>query len=429
MVKIRIAYICHFSTPQIREKLQLRTLFWGNLFRRLAGLSKLEYCDSGTWNEDFIKAFENKNKYECFVVGHHLGVKREKQKFTMRGVNYVFFQEKEYVAKKVLNHIFRRQTEQDYNFCIKQLNSEIKKINPDVVVVCGAENAIYSPSVLCVQNKPIFVFLQTLLNLPKRIKMEIGSPERRIIEDLVIAHAQYFGTIEHEEKEYIKKKNPKAQCLKLMFPLDKPDVKISKNKKFDFVFFANGLSKHKGAEDTLHGFIRVCRKYPSAGLLMIGTCSDEYKHYLLNILEKNGCERNVTFIDHFPLKSDMLHQVTKSRFVVLPSITAALNSTVRESMYLRIPTIVYGTSITNDINASQQNLLEAQMENVDDLGEKMIYAYEHPNEMGKMADRAFHYAEEHFSTKSVGDTLEADVEAIINHYYKDERISNNLLLM
>ena len=57
MNNIKVAYICHFSTPLIRSRAKLKSLWLGNLLRKVKGLPKLKYCDAGTWNEDFIKAF------------------------------------------------------------------------------------------------------------------------------------------------------------------------------------------------------------------------------------------------------------------------------------------------------------------------------------------------------------------------------------
>lgn len=427
-MKTKIAYICHFSTPPIRERLHLKSLFWTNLLRRVVGIPKLEYCDSGTWNADFIKAFENNKKYECYVIGHHFGMRDTIQRFVLNGINYNFFQEKEHIHKKILSHLLHKREEESYAFFLHQIKSFVDAINPDLVIICGAENAIYSPSALFIKNKPIFVFLQTLLNLPKRVEMGIGTLTRRKIEDSVIKHSGYFGTIEFEELEYIKKRNPHAECLKLMFPLADPKIDSCIEKDFDFVFFANGLSKHKGTEDALRGFVKVCKAHRNATFVLIGTCIEEYKTFLNNILEAAGIKDNVTFIEHFPLKTDVLKQITKAKYVVLPSITAALNSTVREAMYIGLPTIVYETSVTRVINQQEINLLEAKMEDVDDLGKKMLFAYEHPNDMEEMAKRAKLYAKNNFSTEAVAKIIEEDVDAIMNHYYHQVPIPNHLLL-
>lgn len=429
-MKTKIAYICHFSTPQIREKLQLKSLFWTNILRRVVGFPKLEYCDGGTWNADFIKAFENNEKYDCFVVEHHLGLVNKEQRFQMNNVNYIILQETRNFMEKIKRHLFKSKPLLEYDAFVQQISRVVDKLNPDVVVLCGAENSIYSPSVLQLQYKPIFVLLQTLLNSPKRVAMMQGDYEgARRLENNIIKHANYFGTIEMEELEYINKNNPNANCLKLMFPLSDPEIDNNKVKEYDFVFFANGLSKHKGTEDALRGFIKVYKKYPQATFNVVGKCGEEYRIILNSILEGDKIKDNVTFIEHFPLKADVLKHITKAKFVVLPSITAALNSTVREAMYLGLPTIVYETSVTKVINQHDRVLLEARMEDVDDLAAKMIYAYEHPSDMLEMAKKAKLYAINNFSAEAVAKTLEEDVAAIINHYYHQVPIPQELLLV
>lgn len=428
MDKIKLAYICHFSTELVRRRLYLRSFFWGNLLRRIGHKPSLSYNDAGVWNADIIKTFENNADYECHVISHHLGLRTKNQVFTLEGVSYHFIQEKENLTEKIFDTLFKREHKQELNAPARRINDIVGVIQPDIVLVCGAENPIYSSSVLEIDNKPIYVLLQTLLNDPKRISMGVGNELRRDLENRVLAKAGYFGTFNHSEKEFILKQNSQATCLRIMFPFTYSEDNEEVSKEFDFVFYANGLSRNKGAEDALSAFATVVSHHPSATLNMIGNCSEEYKKQLFTIMKKNRITNNVKFLGHFPCKDDVIRQVKKARIAVLPSITAPLNSTVREVMMLGIPAVVYETSATSVINEKKQNLLTAKMENIEELGIKMLFAYEHPQEMIEMASRAQQYAQSTFTVEAVAKTLDADIKAIINNYYYQTTIPQELKL-
>lgn len=428
MKKIKVVYICHFSTKRIRQHLSLKSFRVGNLLRKIWRKPPLMYNDFGVWNADFIEAFVNNTNYECHVISHHLGMVKKNQYFSLNGISFHFIQEKENLTCKIIDTICKRNHKQELEAPAQRIKKVVEAIQPDIVVVCGAENPIYSSSVLMINKLPVFVILQTLLNDSKRIGMGIGNALRRELEKKIFATAGYFGTLNLSEKEFILEQNPQATCLKIIFPSSCPEEHEDVSKEFDFVFFANGLSRNKGVEDALSAFATVVSHHPSATLNIIGNCSEEYKNRLINIIEENGMSNNVTFHGHFPSRNDLIKQVKKARIAVLPGITALLNSTVREVMMLGIPAVVYETSATNVINANSQNLLVAKMENITDLGGKLLFAYEHPQEMTEMARRAQQYAQSTFTVEAVARTLDADIMAIVNNYYHQTPIPEVLKL-
>lgn len=419
---IKVAYICHFSTTQIRQHLHLKSLFFGNLLRRLWKLPRLFYSDIGVWNADFIKAFENNDELDCHVILTHWGMRKKKQKFVINKVNYVLLQGKENLISKVNKTLFGVVARDDSAYYARLIKAEVDSINPDIIIVCGAENPIYSSSILLINNKPIFVIIQTLLNSPKRIAMGVSSDLRRRLENAIFDHAGYFGTFEPDVVNYIRNRNKSAVFYRLMFPSSPPSVKFDVEKQYDFTFFANGLTKNKGIEDAIIGLSYVCKHYPTVTFNVIGNCSLDYMILLKKIIADLGLEGRIIFHGHFQFKEDALIEVAKARIAVLPGITASFNSTVRETMYMNIPTIVYDNDVVRMLNNEKRILLSAKMEDTMDLGEKMLYAYEHPAEMRKMAEYARVYADNHFSVEAVGRTLLTYIRSTVNHFYHNEGI-------
>lgn len=432
MDKIKVIYICRFSTPQIRARLSLSSLSFSNFLRKVAGKPKLEYRDSGTWNADFISAFENNPLFECTVISHHTGMKRSVQRFHLNGVKYLFLNTKDTLLQKIFKNIVYKKRVSNFVGDGVRINNYVKDINPNVVVICGAENSIYSSSALYIKDKPLFIILQTLLNSPKRLSMGFGKgePEWLEFERRVLKCGQYYGSFIKEEAEIVSQINKNAHLLTLMFPSSVPAVtKNSSDKDYDFVFYANGLSKHKGTEDTLLAFSLVCGKHPQARMYVIGACEEGYKTHLQQLLQDKGIESNVTFHGSFPTKQDVITEVLRAKVAILPGITAPLNSTVREAMFLGMPTVVYDNSVIQLINKDKDCLIAAKMEDVDDLGKKMLYAYEHSSEVSQIGLNAKDYAYKTFSQEAVGETLRKEILAIVDHYYHQEPIPEDLLLI
>ena len=429
MSQIKIVYICHFSTLEIRNQLKLKSFWLGNCMRRIKGLELLTFNDAGTWNADFIKAFEGNAEFESYVISHHLGMVHGVQRFVKRGVHYVFLQEKEDLVGKVVKHIMGNKRSEDYAEQSRRIKDIVEEVNPDIVVLCGAENPLYSSSVLGISNKPIFVILQTLLNSPKRIAMGVGNEKRRALENAIFKHASYFATFEKDVADYVRLQNPYAHIFRLMFPSSTPVVSAKKTEKiYDFVFFSYALTKNKGIEDALYAFENVKLQHPEATLGVIGECDSNYMICLKRIIRDLGITENVKLLGHFSSKQDAMDEVMKARIAVLPGITAPFNSTVRETMFMGIPTIVYGNDVIDSINKKEINLISAIKEDTEDLGHKMLYALENPEMMGKIAEDAKAYAMSHLSTTAVGERLTSTLKYIAGNFYSNSIIPEEFFI-
>ena len=110
-------------------------------------------------------------------------------------------------------------------------------------------------------------------------------------------------------------------------------------------------------------------------------------------LSKNFFSRHLS-----PDKTRKSHlDVAKASIVVVPGITAGLNSTVRESMIMGMPTICYETNETQKINFDDVSLITAPMNDIDALSNLMLFSLEHPSETLRIAKRGKSYAERFFT--------------------------------
>ena len=397
----KIVFLCHFSNPLVRKNLELKNFNFRNCIAKILHRKPYNYDDFAIWVSDYIKEFEKHNDFEFWVVAPHRGMKVEKQTFDVNGIHYFFYKCDYNFFCSFLNSKFHLQEKTDFRTNRKRIKTIIDGIQPNVIILCGAENPYYSLGVLDIKNLPVYVILQTLLNDPKRIEMGVGSPYRRKSELEVFCHARFFSTIVKQEIEVIKRVNNKAVFLHSGFPTHRPEVPIPDNKDYDFVFFSRYVTKNKGIEDLLKALLIVKNTHKEIRLNIIGEIKDDYKKLLDDLIQRTELSNNVYFSGYFLQIGDMYKNVVKARVVVVPGITAALNSTVRESMLIGLPTICYETFATEDINKEKCCLITAQMGNVNGLAKQMQWAIENTANLQDIAKNGKEYAEKVFGNETI----------------------------
>ena len=117
----------------------------------------------------------------------------------------------------------------------------------------------------------------------------------------------------------------------------------------------------------------------------------------------------------------MFKQVQKARIMVVPGITATLNTTVREGMFMGMPVLQYETSVCKKINKEKPCLAVAKMEDISDLASQMKLLYENPVISKQMADNGQEYANRYFTAEAVGKMLANQIEQVFKIIEKDEQ--------
>lgn len=413
MKKPKIVFLCHFSNPEIRESLELKKYSFRRILGNLLKKELFHYQDFAIWVTDYIVEFEKNNDFEIHIVSPHKGMKQRVTSYERNNVYYHFFKSDSTLCYDWLNARWRIEEKNNYISNRRKIEGIILDIEPDIVLLCGAENPYYSIGVLDIKDKPIYVILQTLLNDTKRIEMGVGSLYRRKIELEIFKHANYFCTSNEKEIKTIKEHNSKAIMLPAGFPTHRPYVKSSKEKEYDFVFFSRIISVNKGIEDLLRSIAAVKKCKRNVSLNIIGGCDLEYRKKLDSIISEYEIQNNVHFAGFYDNINETYSNVAKARIAVLPSITAGLNSTVRESMLMGLPTICYETSAIIHINKEQQCLIVAKMEDIQDLSVKMRWALDNPQQVQRIALNASNYANNYFSNKSIVDRLLQNCKQIL----------------
>lgn len=426
MKKIKIAYICWVTNPMVRSHLDLRNYRYRNVILKLFRKPQGSYIDYGIWNSDFIEEFEKMEDYEFHIISPHNGMLKNRVEFVEKGITYHIYK----CDTNLLSEAYRSYSHQndrtDYRRIRSIVHTIVKEISPDVVIVCGAEQPNFSPCIWDLKDVPTLVMLETAVNDPQLKEMLPGAKIYSSVEKRTFEEFSYFTTSLQKYYHIVRQFNQKALCLRASFPSHFPPVLDAPEKKIDFLFYAAVISQNKGVEDVILAFNKVVIKHPNATLNICGRCDVAYREHLKALINKEA-ENNVSFTDFFETVDEKLKYVQSARVTVLPGITAPLNSTVRESMLMGLPTIVYGSESTVNINKQKKCLLCAEMQNADDLSGKMLYAFENPAQMLEMAKNAKEYAVKTFSNKAKATQLIQAAIAVMNHFTKGERIPEELL--
>lgn len=429
MQKKKIVYICGFSNNLVRERLNLKSYNIRNFIYSLFGREKTRYIDFAIWNTAFITEFEEIEGYEFHIISPHAGMKHKSESFVNNGVHYHFFKNNYSLLTDTIRSLTHYPERSNYRECRQIIDKILKTIQPKIVIVCGAEQPSFSPAILDIKDIPVYVLLETLVSNPALKSSMKYSEVFCKVESLVFPILRYIAAGK-KYLNFVKGIQPYVQCLPISFPTYQPKIIQDCPKEFDFVFYASVLSKNKGVEDLLIAFKILHWNYPTATLLISGKCDTDYLSYLKSIVGNELFESQyIRYIGLCDNIEDKYSIVQTARYVVLPGITASLNSTVRESMLMGMPTIVYETTSTRQIN--QQTyccLLEARMENVEDLASKMMYAYNHSEEMKIMGQNAKIYADIHFSNKIIANKLMRNAELVMDNYYQGIPIPDEFTL-
>lgn len=412
----RICFICHFSNASIRNSLTLKNWKLRNWICKTIKHQLFSYSDFAIWVTDYIEEFKRfRGDLEFHIISPHIGMKKNLEEFELDGIYYHFFRSDSNLLNDYINAKFCLNEKRDYKNSRNVIMKYVDVINPELVVICGAENPIYSSVALDIENRPVYLLLQTVLNNPKMAQFTQSIGYRVETEKRIFSKVKYFGTGVKEYFDLFRTINSKAFCLPVIWPTHQPEIIQNSQKCYDYVFFGR-FTRNKGVEDVVTAFSIVIKKYPKAKLCLIGYADTDYGRLVYQKAIENGCVDNIVFKPAFSDINDVYKEVQKSRFVVVPGITA-FNSTAREAMLMGLPVVVYDMPIVEEINSESNCLLAAKMEDTQDLAEKMMFAYEHTKEIAEIAANGKQYADQYYSNKKSGDLIIKNMKAIISHFY------------
>lgn len=422
---MKIVWICHFFNPEIREHLSLSNNWIENKIRKAIGKKPaVAYSDFAPWVTNLIKEFEKFENIELHIISPHRGLKKYKQSFTIRNIHYHFFKTDLPILNVSLDMFLKKSKFRLNRFLVSGF---VKKIQPDIVNLIGAENPYYSIAALDIKNIPVYLSCQTVYSNPLRYEHSTVDQQRWDTEIKIHRHIKYFGCSGRMHRDLVLKNNKNAIVFKMFFPIQNPKGIVQQDKEYDFVFFASGLNKKKGTEDAIFALQKVKTFFPKVTLNMIGRCSAEYKNHLQNIIDELKLNDNIIFTDSFPKHDDLLTHITKSRFAVLPNKLDVISGTIIESILLDIPVVTYKTTGSPYLNKNGEAVLLANVDDIDTLAQQMIVLMKNPDKAQQLAANARRFVEEEFDNTRSAKRLLDNYYQVIEHYQNGKEIDQKQL--
>lgn len=426
---MKIVLIAGFSNVEIREHLEFKKdSHWYHwlirMFRLPARVGELR--DHAPWIPSIITSFESRKDVELHVVGPHIRLKRPIEEFVLRGVNYHFFQsEWTELMRKTGNYNLWKHLQRSGYYTRKIID----KIQPDLVVLSGAENPATSVSILYAQKYPRLCLCQTIYNNSEREKY---SHPNRLIRDMekdIFSQLKCFGVYSSMHYKLLRNFRPDATIFKFGYP-SKGDLlePTEVEKEYDFVNFALMHGSRKGTPDSIRALAIVKKKYPNVTLNIVGGCDLSRLESLKQLCEEMEVRDNVIFTPFFEKKEDLLLHVQKSRFAVLPCKLDHRAGTMSQSMQLGLPLIVYKTTGTPAFNREKQCALIAEKENDEQLAQHMLSLLDNPELAETLRVNAHEFQEKKAArARQNGDRLYATFKAVIGHEKNGNEIPQELL--
>lgn len=425
---MKVVLICAFSNSMVRSHLPLDDRKLYNFARKCLGMepSKGGYGDVASWNTNFINNFKTRDDVELTVISAHSGLKKGVVHFEAEGVQYYFVRNDRATLLKRL--IKSPSLWHKLNPMRPVVQNIVRKVNPNVVALMGAENAFISGTILGIEKEyPVILKGQTIYNNPDRGKHGLVDSKNAYVERLIFDTLKYvsFDTKMH----YTLYRGFQKDSYNFYWDFGTTFCPVTKvvEKEYDFVNFANSMIPAKGFTDVIEAMGIVVRTHPEAKLNLIGSPTKENKILYEKIIERCHLEENVVFTPFFEKQTDMFQHLQKSRFAVLPYKLDYISSTTNQAMHYEMPVVVYRTEGTPTLNKDNECVLIADMENVQQLAEKMLILLEQPEKADELRRNAKALVDYQNDGKRISDEIMATFRAIDAHFHNGTPIPEELI--
>lgn len=380
---IKVALLCEFSNPEVQKKLQLKMTLLEKILRKIKKKNCNVYELTGEYNifiTNAIKEYEKHNdSIELHVLASAAWLRTNIQEFELNGIYYHFFKdERKNLLNIVKSHAIRKLSYSRYKKNRKNIINIISKISPDFIYMSGAENPSYGLAVLDVPKTiPVLVHLQTLLNdssFEKNYPISHSDYLYRAgIELEILKRVDFIGTNVTRFIDIIRKQLvPNAKILKTRLAVGE-DIEADKNieKKYDFVYFSANISK--AFDLALEGFAVARNTKPEITLHVVGAYSDDYKNKIDERIQELNLQKSITFTGRLPTHNDVITEIQKARFALLPLKIDITSGTIREAFACELPVV---TTITENgtprLNEKRETVLLSEIGDHKAIADNMI---------------------------------------------------------
>ncbi len=401
--RIKVIWLCTYSNAELRSHLKFSRWHWSNVLRRMLHMDK--QVDFAVWDSNALREFEKMDTdIELHVVAPHSGVSHL-QEFESKGVFYhIFWSEWDIVTEKIKRR-FNFHDEKAFRHHREIIRKLIKKIQPDIVHCIGIENKFHSMAVLDIPKEiSVIAQLQTLVN-DERFKTSCGTSEAEYnynceIEKKIMLRSDYIGTVVERFREIIQRDiKPDAVFTETSLALAEPVDYSQSVKEFDFVYFAADISK--AVDLAIEAFAEALKQASGLTLDIVGGYSSDLKEQLDRRISELGIGESITFEGKLASHEDVIIQIRKARFALLPLRIDIVSGTIREAQANGLPVVTTITPGTPRLNDKLETVLLSETGDYSAMAANMLRLVNEPEYADMLRNNGFEIASEITSNKVI----------------------------
>lgn len=373
---IKVVWICHLSNPELWQRIQIRTNPLEPLFYKVVGKDRGKGGETAIWNTNAINEIKKMPEVELHVVGPIRNLANKRQDFSIEGVHYHFIKdENSSLLAKILRYLFTRNSS-EFKTNRKRIVKVVEELKPDIVHVIGAENPYYSLSLLDLPDTyPTILQLQALLmSLGKLTSGEENKNFRYKgeIEKRLLLKSDYVGTRAPSFINYIHENvSDKIVFVNTSLAMAQRIDLSERNYEYDFVHFAGSLRPSKGTDVAIRAFAEARKSHPGIQLDLIGDIDVHFRNQFYVLLDELKIKDAVTIEGLLPTHEDVICQIRKARFALLPLKVDIVPNTIHEAMANGLPVITTETPGTPKLNEKRQSVLISKIGDYEDIAKHM----------------------------------------------------------
>lgn len=385
-MQIKVVWICAFSNPKVREHFTTKINPILRFILKKKGHPVNTSVDYGIWNSNAIKEFEKIKDINLHIISPIRYLSKKEVRFDVNGIHYYFFRDEN---SNLISQLYYQLVTKNKSLFIKNrkhVRTLVKEINPEIVHVIGAENPYYSLALLDIPDKiPTIIQLQALLdrlveNIANQFEKKNIAYKGRL-ERQIIDKADYVGTEVVDFKEYIKEEiKPETKFLDISIAMGNEINLTEEVKVYDFVYFAAGINENKAGDVALKSFAIAHQLHPEITLNIIGKIDEGFRKILDEIISKNRLENAVFIEGKLPTHNDVISQIRKSKYALLPLKFDFVPNTIREAMCNGLPVVTTITENgTTKLNEKRESVLLSEQGDHNAIAKNMIKLIENPS--------------------------------------------------
>ena len=430
--KMKVAMICHFSNAEVREQLPLSKRFVYKIVRKLLHMpgKKGVYADIAPWDNNIIQCVKERSDIDLYVLSAHGGLKKDEVSFESEGIHYSFFRPELTNLLRTFNPTPSLWVR--FNPMARKIRRHIDMVNPDLVLLVGAENAYYSSSVLGIKDRPVYVLCQNVINNPEYAEAGTLDKINAYTELEIIKSSRYMAVYCRKHYDLLRQVGYNQYVFSFNWPVS-PKTQFhpipSETKNYDFVNFALHMSDEKGFHDSIKALSIVKMYYPTVKLCLVDGGPDTVRRDLKQLISELGLTNNVSFIPFFAERKDLFQFLQTVRFAVLPCKIDYISGTQLQSMQYGLPVVCYKTLGTPTLNKNKECVLIADMNDINDLASKMMILMNDSRKAKSLKINSLEYMEE-YSINNVRnmERLVENFKSIIDNFHKGTEIPKEQLI-